>query len=181
MSGPQTEFTRALLRFNAHVLGVLLAILGSAGLFPATLIMWLQGNDNPDSLLALLRHLLPGYKVTPAGGFVGALWAAVIGYGVGAVFGLAYGPWLLRDTSRPKSGARVDQAAIDPDVVVLVDRNKDVGVFWLGFGYRGIGTVYVQASLLDEGGGNDEEDEHDEHDVEHRRQVNLIFFLFLDL
>ena len=110
MSSGQKEFRRALLRFNAHVLGVTVAILASSGLFLATVLMWLQGNDNPDSLLALLRHLLPGYKVNLLGAFVGALWAATLGYGVGAVFGLGYGPWLLRDTSRPKPGTRVDEA-----------------------------------------------------------------------
>lgn len=106
----QKEFTRALLRFNAHVLGVTVALLSSAGLFFATLVMTLQGNDNPDSLLALLRHLLPGYRVSLTGAFVGALWGATIGYLVGAVFGLGYGPWLLRETSLRKPGAEADDA-----------------------------------------------------------------------
>jgi hypothetical protein len=35
---------------------------------------------------------------------------------------------------------------------------------------------YVNASLLDKRGGNDEEDQHDENDVQHRRQIDIGFF-----
>ena len=53
----------------------------------------------------MLRHLLPGYKVTPVGAFVGALWAAAIGYLASArSSGIGYGPWLLRETSRTQVG-----------------------------------------------------------------------------
>jgi hypothetical protein len=109
MTGQQ-EFTRALLRFNAHVLGVMVAVVASIAIFIGTVVMTLQGNDNPDSLLALLGHLLPGYRVSFTGAFVGSLWAATIGYLIGGAFGLGYGPWVLRETSRRKPGSQDDDA-----------------------------------------------------------------------
>ena len=96
----RSEVTRALMRFNAHVFGVILALLAAIGLFSATVVMSAQGNANPEGLLALLRHFLPGYRISFIGGFVGALWAAVIGYGLGALLGFGYGPWLLRESTR---------------------------------------------------------------------------------
>jgi hypothetical protein len=147
MNGGQRQFTRALLRFNAHVLGVTIAVLSATGLFVATLAMAVQGNDNPDSLLALLRHLLPGYRVSVTGAFVGALWAATVGYLVGAVFGLGYGPWMLRATSRRKPGAAADDAgqrvallrplpvAITTGCVLAVGLFLATNLLWFRYGF----------------------------------------------
>jgi hypothetical protein len=103
------EISRALLRFNAHVFGVTIAVLAASGLFVATLVMSFQGNTNPDGLLALLRHFLPGYKISATGAFVGALWAATIGYGTGAIVGFGYGPWLLREATRARDASGGDE------------------------------------------------------------------------
>lgn len=105
-SGAETHrVTRALLRFNAHVFGVTVALLGAAALFTATLVMAAKGNTNPEGLLALLRHFLPGFRISMSGAFVGALWAAAIGYGLGALFGFGYGPWMLRDATRGRASS----------------------------------------------------------------------------
>lgn len=99
-SSERAEITRALLRFNAHVLAVIVGLLSAVGLFLATVIMAAQGNTNPEGLLALLRHFLPGYRISLPGAFVGALWAATIGYGLGGLLGFGYGPWVLREAVR---------------------------------------------------------------------------------
>ena len=103
-----SEITRALVRFNAHVVGVIAALLSAAALALATLIMTAQGNTNPEGLLALLRHFLPGYRISLPGAFVGALWAATIGYGLGGLLGFGYGPWLLRESSAVGEDADVE-------------------------------------------------------------------------
>lgn len=91
------DLSRALVRFNAHVLGITTAAIATVGLFVATLVLVAQGGENPGPMLGLLRHFFPGYSVSVGGAFVGALWAAVAFYVLGALFGLAYGPWLLRE------------------------------------------------------------------------------------
>jgi len=68
---------------------------------------------------------------------------------------------------------------VDPDVVVGIDGDEDVGLGLLHCS-GGLRAVDVDAGLLDEGGGNDEEDQHDEHHVEHRCDVDA-GFLFLVL
>lgn len=102
---PSDDFGKRLVRFNARVLGASLALLASAGLFVATLLLVARGGDPVGTMLGQLRYFFPGYSVTVPGAFIGAFWAAVVGYGVGAVFAWIYGPWLLGEATRTAPGA----------------------------------------------------------------------------
>lgn len=94
------EFGKRLVRLNAHVLGASLALLASLGLFLATLVLVVRGGDYVGTMLGQLSYFFPGYDVTVGGAFIGAFWAALVGYGVGAVFARIYGPWLLGEATR---------------------------------------------------------------------------------
>jgi hypothetical protein len=97
----------ALVRFNARVLALLGALGGGTALFVATWVLVLQGGETPGTMLGQLGHFFPGYSVTPAGAFAGALWGALAGGLLGWIFGRAYGPGLLRQSTR--SRARADR------------------------------------------------------------------------
>ena len=112
------RFGRALVRFNAHVLGVSLAILASGGLFTATLVLALVGGEQGGRMLGQLAYFFPGYSVSVSGAFIGALWAAFTGYGVGALFALLYGPWLLGEAKRTAAPGSAPDAPGD-DVALL--------------------------------------------------------------
>lgn len=90
------DLSRAVVRFNARVLGITLGVIAGLGLFVATIVLVLHGGTDPGPMLGLLRHFFPGYTVTIGGAFVGAIWAAGTFYVVGALFGLSFGRWLLR-------------------------------------------------------------------------------------
>ena len=98
--GSAEEFARALVRFNAHILGVTIGLIASAGLLLATLVLLLYESEDPGPMLGQLRLFFPGYSVSILGACVGALWAGVCGYLVGVIFARAYGPWLLGEAAR---------------------------------------------------------------------------------
>jgi hypothetical protein len=108
VTAPGREIGRALVRFNAHVLGSVLAVLSAVTLFTATVVLVLSGGENPGPMLGLLGHFLPGYSVSFAGALIGAVWVAVAGYALGAVLALCYGPWLLSHGRGDVSARAVD-------------------------------------------------------------------------
>lgn len=119
------EFGKRLVRLNAHVLGASLGLLASLGLFAATLVLVARGGDYVGTMLGQLHYFFPGYDVTVGGAFVGALWAALVGYGVGAVFARVYGPWLLGEATRTgpgEGGSDLDQgvATLKPLPIALI-------------------------------------------------------------
>ena len=93
MSGSGTadtsEFARALVRFNAHVLGVTGGLMASGGLFVATLLL-LQGGEQAGNMLGQVRYFFPGYSVTWRGSLIGfgygAAAGAFLGYSVAALY-----------------------------------------------------------------------------------------------
>jgi hypothetical protein len=91
---------RALVRFNAAVMGAVVGVVASVGLFVTTAVLLIRGGENPGPMLGQISYLFPGYAVTWGGAFVGALWAFLVGGALGVVLGLAYGPWLLRSATR---------------------------------------------------------------------------------
>ena len=111
------EFGRRLLRLNARVMGLSLAVLSSLGLFAATLVLVARGGDSVGTMLGQLAYFFPGYTVTVGGAFVGAFWAGVVGYVVGSVFARIYGPWLLGEAGR--TAPRADGKALDEGVALL--------------------------------------------------------------
>ena len=104
-AGSVDAFARALVRFNGHVLGATLALLAGAALFTATLAVVLRGGEGSGEILGQLRYFFPGYAISPAGAFVGALWAAAGGYVLGMVFSRIYSPWILRQAKHAASDA----------------------------------------------------------------------------
>lgn len=136
------DFGRRLVRFNARVLGVSLALLASAALFVATLLLVARGGDYVGTMLGQLRYFFPGYTVTVGGAFVGAFWAAVVGYVVGVLFARLYGPWLLGAAAR-SSGDDLDQGItlLRPMPIALITGGVlAVGLFgataWLSLRYQ---------------------------------------------
>lgn len=107
------EFAHTLVRFNAHVLGATAAVLAALLLLLATLVLLIQGGEVTGPLLGQLSYLLPGYSVSLGGALIGAFWAALIGYAVGALFSRVYGPWLLREATLSASGAEADGPGSD--------------------------------------------------------------------
>ena len=102
------RFGRSLVRFNAQVLGVSVAVLASVGLFVATLVLVLDGGENAGQMLGQLQYFFPGYTVSISGAFIGALWAGAAGYGAGVLFALVYGPWLLGEAKRTAASGTAD-------------------------------------------------------------------------
>jgi hypothetical protein len=87
----------AIVRLRASVTAVAFGVLGAAGLFLATVLLLLRGGPagahgakviGPH--LGLLGNYFPGYTVTWAGAFIGAVYAgvtsAVVGYVVAWVY-----------------------------------------------------------------------------------------------
>jgi ascorbate-specific PTS system EIIC-type component UlaA len=91
---------RALVRLNAHVLGVVLGLLAGSALLVATLVLVVQGGPQTGQMLGLLAHFFPGYAVSVGGAFVGGAWGAVVGYAIGHLLGRAFGPWFLSGAAR---------------------------------------------------------------------------------
>src|SRR5712691_7503731 len=68
------------IRVNRNVLGLILGILSSFGLFFATNILVLKGGPHVGANLQLLNQFFPGYRVTFAGSFLGLIYGFLTGY-----------------------------------------------------------------------------------------------------
>ncbi len=86
----KAAYRATLLRLNARAWGMAVGLVAGIGLLAATLVLLIQGGPNVGAHLALLGHLLPGYRVTVAGAFIGFAYMFVIGYAVGRIIGSAY-------------------------------------------------------------------------------------------
>jgi hypothetical protein len=84
------EYRATLLRLNARAWGMAVGVVFGIGLFFATLLLIIEGGKDVGPHLALLGKLLPGYRVTVGGAFIGFAYMFVIGYAVGRVIGIVY-------------------------------------------------------------------------------------------
>jgi hypothetical protein len=84
------EYRATLLRLNARAWGMEVGVVFGIGLFFATLLLIIEGGKDVGPHLALLGKLLPGYRVTVGGAFIGFAYMFVIGYAVGRVIGIVY-------------------------------------------------------------------------------------------
>jgi hypothetical protein len=84
------EYRATLLKLNARAWGIAVGVVFGLGLFLATILLVVEGGSDVGPHLALLGKLLPGYRVTVAGAFIGLGYMFVIGYGVGRVIGTVY-------------------------------------------------------------------------------------------
>ncbi len=96
MTDPRTTdvtreaFRRTLLRLNARAWGIAVGLLLGMGLFIATIFLVLKGGLQVGAHLGLLGVLLPGYRVSVGGAFIGFGYLFVIGYAIGRIIGSVY-------------------------------------------------------------------------------------------
>jgi tetrahydromethanopterin S-methyltransferase subunit G len=84
------EYRATLLRLNARAWGMAVGVVFGIGLLLATLLLIIEGGKDVGPHLALLGKLLPGYRVTVGGAFIGFAYMFVIGYAVGRMIGIVY-------------------------------------------------------------------------------------------
>ena len=63
------ELGRALVRFNANVLGLMAALIAAVGVVVSTLGLLLQGGENVGTMLSTLGSFFPGYQMSVGGAF----------------------------------------------------------------------------------------------------------------
>jgi len=80
----------AIQRLNERAWGISFGLVLGLGLLGATLFLVIKGGPSVGQHLNLLGNYLPGYRVTALGGFVGFIYAFVIGYGLGRMVGTVY-------------------------------------------------------------------------------------------
>ncbi len=81
------EVIRAVARFKAGILGLVLGLVSGVGLFAMTTILLIENGPNTGYHLNLLGNYFLGYSVTWTGAFIGFLWA----FGIGALIGCSIG------------------------------------------------------------------------------------------
>jgi hypothetical protein len=90
MTGTREQFTRAVVRFNALLMGTILGLLFGVGLFVATAWLVIKGGPHPGPHLALLGQYFPGYTVSWIGSFLGLIYGFLTGFLSGSVVGALY-------------------------------------------------------------------------------------------
>ena len=105
------DLARALVRFNAHAMGLTTGLIAAAGVAVATLALIVQGGENVGTMLSTLGLFFPGYRVSVGGALVGAAWAGLVSYGLTVLFAQVFGSWTLR-----RLRAQMDAGA-PPDLV----------------------------------------------------------------
>ena len=83
-------YRSTLLRLNARAWGIAVGFLLGAGLFLATVVLLIKGGETVGAHLNLLGQLLPGYRVSVPGAFIGFGYMFVIGYAIGRIIGTVY-------------------------------------------------------------------------------------------
>ena len=84
------ELRRAVLKLNERAWGAAGALAAGLGLFVATNVLVMRGGPNVGEHLGLLRHYLPGYRVSFVGSLIGFVYAFVLGYMAGRAIGWIY-------------------------------------------------------------------------------------------
>lgn len=92
----KNDFSRAVARIKAAVLGLVFGVIVGTGLFAMTAILLIENGPNTGQHLRLLGHFFPGYTVTWPGAFVGFGWGflagAVAGWVIATIYNLIVGP-----------------------------------------------------------------------------------------
>ena len=79
----QQAIRKTIARIQEKSWGIAFGLLFAVALLVATNVLVLQGGPVIGPHLGLLRWYFPGYSVTVSGGMIGAVYAFVLGYGVG--------------------------------------------------------------------------------------------------
>ena len=86
------------LRASEQGWGIAIGLLLGLGLLVATIVLVVKGGPNPGPHLGLVRIYFPGYSVTWLGGFVGFVYAFVVGYAIGRTVATIYNRLALART-----------------------------------------------------------------------------------
>ena len=90
-STTETEAIQAAIRrLNERAWGISAGLLLGLGLLGATIFLVIKCGPSVGQHLDLLGNYFPGYRVTVLGGFIGFIYAFVLGYGLGRVIGTVY-------------------------------------------------------------------------------------------
>ena len=81
---------QVVLRASEQGWGIAIGLLLGVGLLLATIALVIKGGPNPGPHLGLLRIYFPGYSVTWVGGFIGFMYAFVLGYAIGRTVATIY-------------------------------------------------------------------------------------------
>lgn len=84
------QLSHAVVRIHAGVMAFVFAIIGGGGLFVMTAWLLIKGGADVGLHLQLLSHFFIGYSVSWKGCFIGLLYGAIVGGGVGWVIGMVY-------------------------------------------------------------------------------------------
>jgi protoporphyrinogen oxidase len=82
---PDEVIAAVFAKLDPAALGIAVGVVSSLGLFLATALLLLKGGPVVGPNLSLLRHYLPGFKVTWLGAIVGGLEAGLIGLALGSL------------------------------------------------------------------------------------------------
>ncbi|MEZ5499965.1 MAG: hypothetical protein R3E77_11130 [Steroidobacteraceae bacterium] len=80
---------------NTRIAAVTLGVLTAVGLFLATLVLILRGDDDAGAHLSLLSVFIWGYEVTWPGALIGATWGFIYGAVTGALLYRGYARTIL--------------------------------------------------------------------------------------
>src|SRR5215469_4366382 len=85
-----TVLSRAVLRLDANIFGVVAGLIGALVVFLATNWLLIKGGPVVGPHLRLLGQFFIGYSVSFAGSLIGAEWAFVSGYIAGFIVAFIY-------------------------------------------------------------------------------------------
>lgn len=86
----QQAVRKTIARIHEKGWGIAFGALFAVGLIAATNILILRGGEVVGPHLGLLRWYFPGYSVTFGGSLIGAVYAFVLGYGLGRSVAAVY-------------------------------------------------------------------------------------------
>lgn len=86
----QQAIRKSVARIHEKGWGIAFGLLFAVALLAATNILVLRGGPVIGPHLSLLRWYFPGYSVTFGGSLIGAVYAFVVGYGVGRSIATIY-------------------------------------------------------------------------------------------
>lgn len=89
---PQEErvLRQVVARTSEQGWGLALGLIFGLGLMVATIVLVARGGENVGAHLSMLQVYFPGYSVSWVGGFVGFVYAFVLGYAVGRTVATLY-------------------------------------------------------------------------------------------
>ncbi|MEQ1573017.1 MAG: hypothetical protein ABL993_02095 [Vicinamibacterales bacterium] len=86
----QQDLRKTIARIHEQGWGIAFGLLFAVALLVATNLLVIQGGSVVGPHLSLLRWYFPGYSVTFGGSLIGAIYAFVVGYGVGRSIATIY-------------------------------------------------------------------------------------------